>query len=129
MKLWLARIWIGAVLFFNVQCAVLFLWKPEAFAPSFELAGSTGIGLIRGLGVLFLMWNVPYAVALVNPRKHRISLYEAIAMQAIGLVGETLISLTLPKTHIIVRETLTRFIAFDGSGLIALLMAAWVARK
>ena len=87
------------MLFFNIQCAVLFLWKPEVFAPSFELAEAPGIAMVRGLGLLFLMWNVPYAVALSNPQKHRISLYEAIAMQTIALVGETFIYLTLPATH------------------------------
>ncbi len=48
-----------------------------------------------GMGVLFLMWNVPYAVALWHPLRHRISLYEALAMQAIGLLGESLIYLSL----------------------------------
>jgi len=129
MRLWLARALIGLVLFFNIQCAFLFLWKPEAFAPAFELAGTTGIGLVRGLGLLFLMWNVPYAAAMFNPQKHRVSLYEAIAMQTIGVVGETFICLTLPTTQSIVHDTLARFIAFDGGGLIALLLAGWITRK
>ena len=129
MRLWLARILIGLVLFFNIQCAILFLWKPEAFASSFELTGTPGMEMVRGLGLLFLMWNVPYAVALFNPQKHRISLFEAIAMQTIGLVGETFICLTLPSTHFIARNTLFRFIAFDSSGLVALLLAVWITRK
>jgi hypothetical protein len=129
MRLWLARLLIGLVLFFNIQCAVLFLWKPEFFAPSFELAEAPGIALVRGLGLLFLMWNVPYAVAISNPQKRRISLYEAIAMQTIALVGETLIYLTLPATHPIPQQTLIRFIAFDGGGLAALLLAAWIVPR
>jgi hypothetical protein len=32
------------------------------------------------------MWNVPYAVAFWDPVSHRLSLLEAIAMQAIGLL-------------------------------------------
>jgi hypothetical protein len=129
MRTWLARALIGVVFLFNIQCALLFLWKPEAYAPSFELAGVTGTGMIRGLGVLFLMWNVPYALALFHPRKHRISLYEAITMQAIALTGETFINNTLPSTQIIAQQTLTRFIAFDGGGLIALILAAWITRN
>ncbi|OIO95144.1 MAG: hypothetical protein AUK03_05880 [Anaerolineae bacterium CG2_30_64_16] len=60
------------------------------------------------------MWNVPYFVALLHPVLHRVSLYEAIAMQAIGLVGESLILWSLPGGHPAVGETLARFIAFDG---------------
>ena len=126
MRLWLARLLIGLVLFFNIQCAVLFLWKPEAFAPSFELAGAPGIAMVRGMGLLFLMWNVPYVVAFSNPQKHRVSLYEAIAMQTIALLGETFVYLTLPAAHPIPQQTLMRFIAFDAGGLAALLLAAWI---
>ncbi len=120
MRLWLARALIGLVLFINVECAVLFLWKPEAYAPSFGLADPSGIAWIRGLGLLFLMWNVPYAAAMLNPRKHRTSLYEAIAMQAIGVAGETFILTTLPITQSLAHVALERFIAFDGGGLLAL---------
>jgi hypothetical protein len=129
MRIWLARLLIGLVLFFNIQCAFLFLWKPEVFAPSFELAEAPGMAMVRGLGLLFLMWNVPYAVAISNPQKRRISLYEAIAMQTIALVGETFIYLTLPAAHPIPQQTLIRFIAFDAGGLAALLLAAWIVPR
>jgi len=126
MRLWLARLLIGIVLLFNLQCAIVFLWTPDYFAPAFGLTNLASIGIIRGFGVLFLMWNVPYAVALINPQKYRISLYEAIAMQTIGLVGETIIFFTLPSAPLVVRNTLLRFITFDGGGLAALLLAAWL---
>jgi hypothetical protein len=129
MRTWLARCLIGLVLLFNLQCAVLFLWKPELYAPSFELSGIPGMGMVRGLGLLFLMWNIPYAVAMFDPQRHRTSLYESIVMQAIALVGETLICLTLPPAHSIAQGSLLRFIAFDGGGLIALILAAWTTRK
>ena len=64
---------------------------PATFAPGFELGGAAGAAAVRGMGVLFLMWNVPYAVALWHPVRYRMSLYEAITMQAIGLIGESLI--------------------------------------
>jgi hypothetical protein len=57
MRQWLARALVGLVFFTNLECAVLFLWKPEAYAPSFDLAGPAGIAWIRGLGLLFLISN------------------------------------------------------------------------
>ncbi len=87
----LARLAILLVLLWNVQCALAFLFWPERFALSFELTGAAGEAAVRGVGLVFLMWNVPYAVALWHPLRHRISLYEASAMQAIGLLGESII--------------------------------------
>jgi len=128
-KTWLARLLIGLVFFFNVQCAIVFLAAPQLYAASFELSGPPGEGMLRGLGLLFLMWNVPYAVALWNPTRQRISLYEAVAMQAIGVVGESLLLATFPVGHAVIRESIWRFIIFDGSGLVLLILAAWVAQS
>jgi hypothetical protein len=114
---------IGLVLFFNVQCALVFLISPESFAPGFELQGAAGSGMVRGMGILFLMWNVPYAAALIHPVRWRVSLYEAVIMQAIGLAGETFLLATFPPGHPIISETVIRFIVFDGSGLLLLLLA------
>ena len=126
---WLSRILIGIVLFANLQCAVLFLWNPAGYAPGFELSGAIGEAMVRAIGLLFLMWNVPYAVALWNPLKHRVSLYEAIVMQAIGVIGETLLWWKIPAGHPALEATVTRFIAFDAFGLLALLVAAWIVFK
>jgi hypothetical protein len=126
-KTWLARLLIAPVFFFNVQCAVAFLIAPQLYATSFELSGPPGEGMLRGLGLLFLMWNVPYAVALWNPARRRISLYEALVMQAIGVVGESLILATFPPGHAVIRESIWRFIIFDGGGLALLILAAWAA--
>lgn len=123
----IARALIGLVLFFNVQCALAFIFSPGAFAPGFEVGGVPGEAMVRGLGVLFLMWNVPYAVALADPRRHRTSLYEAIAMQAIGLAGESLLVAGLPVGHPALQATAARFIAFDASGLAGLILAALLA--
>jgi len=125
----LGRLLVGLVLVINVQCALVFMGRPEAYAPSFELSGAAGEAMVQALGLLFLMWNVPYAVAALNPQKYRISLYEAILMQAIGLVGETLLLLGLTPGHPTLSATVTRFIAFDGGGLLALALAAWIIRK
>jgi hypothetical protein len=128
-KNWLARLLIGLVFFFNVQCAILFLVAPQLYAASFELSGPPGEGMLRGLGLLFLMWNVPYAVALWNPVRQHTSLYEAVAMQAIGVLGETLLLLTFPAGHAEISASVGRFIIFDGSGLVLLGLAAWLAAK
>ncbi len=126
VRLWAARVMIGAVILWNMQCAVAFLVAPGTYAPGFELSGPSGEAMVRGLGVLFLMWNVPYIVALLHPVRHRISLYEAIAMQAIGLVGESLILWSLGGGHPSTSSTLLRFIAFDGAGLVLLALAVGI---
>lgn len=125
---WIGRALIGLVFFFNVQCALAFLIAPQAFAPGFELEGPVGAGMVRGMGLLFLMWNIPYAFALVDPVKQRVSVYEAVAMQAVGFLGETLLLLTFEPGHATLRSTMLRFIAFDGGGLAALLLAARLTR-
>ena len=128
IRLWLARLLIGIVFLWNVQCAIAFLLAPATFAPGFELSGAAGAAAVRGVGVLFLMWNVPYAVALWHPVRHRVSLYEAVTMQTIGLIGESLILLSLGGAHPIAAGSVTRFIAFDGAGLLLLALAAWITR-
>ena len=128
VRLWLGRLLIGPVLLWNVQCAIAFLVAPATYAPGFELRGAAGEAMVRGMGVLFLMWNVPYAVALWHPVRHRVSLYEAVAMQAIGLIGESLILWSLRGGHPVAAGSVVRFIAFDGAGLMLLALAAWITR-
>jgi len=127
------RVWasglIAVVLLMNLQCAVAFLIRPGAYAPTFELQGEVGEAVIRSLGVLFVMWNIPYGVALWNPVRHRLALYEALGMQATGLAGETLIYALLPAMHVVARGAILRFVVFDGLGLLALATAAWLSRK
>jgi hypothetical protein len=122
-RLWTARVLIYLVLFLNVQCAFLFIAFPDQFVRSFELEGLIGNLIIQAFGILFLMWNIPYAVALSQPVYRRVSLLESIAMQATGFVGECLLLAGLPAGHPLIRESVTRFIFFDGAGL-ALLLAA-----
>ena len=125
----LARILIGMVFLFNMQCAVVFLVTPGSYARAFELPGEIGEAMIRGLGVLFLMWNVPYGVALWDPVRHRLALWEALVMQAIGVIGESIIYMTLSPGHAITRASLSRFIVFDAIGLLALGVAVWLSRS
>jgi len=119
----LSRILIGAVLFINLQAAVAFFIHPSDYAPWYELSGSAGNAAVKGFGLLFLMWNVPYLIAFIHPQKHKVSLFEATAMQSIGLVGEIFIWFGLPSINILLHKSIMRFILFDGIGLIALILA------
>jgi hypothetical protein len=38
-RLWAARILIGVVIAWNLQCALVFFLHPETFSPGFELTG------------------------------------------------------------------------------------------
>lgn len=126
MRINLARGLIGLVILVNVQCALSFLVEPGRYSPGFQLAGDLAEAVVRGFGVLFLMWNIPYLVALWHPLRHWVSLLEAVGMQSVGLVGESFIYLSVAGNLLILRSTLARFIVFDFLGLLALLAAAWL---
>jgi hypothetical protein len=126
---WIARILIAVVVAWNLECALVFLLNPAAFVPSFELTGIPGEAAVRGMAILFVMWNIPYLVALWNPRRNRVSLWEALAMQMVGVIGESIIFLTIPSEHTILHTSLLRFIAFDAAGVVALAGAVFLARK
>ena len=127
-RLWLARLLIAAVIAWNLQAAFIFLANPDAYAPAFELSGIPGAAAVRGIAVLFVMWNVPYLVACWQPRRYRLSLWEALVMQALGVLGETFILLSLPAGHTLLADSILRFIAFDAVGLPALGAALLLTR-
>jgi hypothetical protein len=129
LRLWLARLLISVVVAWNLQCALVFFLNPGAFAPGFELSGIPGEAALRGFAVLFVMWNIPYLVALWQPRRHRISLWEALVMQVIGVIGESLILIFLPSGHGVLHGSLLRFIFFDAAGVVLLGIAILVSRK
>jgi hypothetical protein len=110
------------VLFFNLQCALCFLISPSYYATAFELYGIPGDTAVQGFGLLFVMWSIPYVFALSNPLKHRISYLQAVMMQATGLIGEIIITETIPEIHTILLTSLQRFIVFDALGLILLVI-------
>lgn len=121
-----ASLFIGVVLFWNLQAALLFITHPFPYIPSFQLEGNSGRIMVQGLGILFLMWNIPYFFACWNPFRYRISLIEANLMQSIGVVGETLLQTSLPPNESVLRATASRFILFDAAGLLLLLIAFWI---
>jgi len=126
---WVARVLIGFVLTSNMQCTLAFIWVPARYSAALGVSGPTGTAVIRGFGLLFLMWNVPYSIALVHPVRHRISLIEAIIMQGIGLVGEAGIWLCGGLSGMPAADAIERFIWFDGIGLVFLLAAFFVTRR
>lgn len=118
LKTHLARLFMAIVLFFNLQCAFQFMFFPTSFSPSFELIGLSGDYSIRGMGILFLMWNVPYIFAAIQPVKNKTSYLQSLIMQSIGLVGETCLLITIPIGHAPLSSSISRFILFDGIGLL-----------
>lgn len=119
----LSRFLIGIVIFSNLESAFVFLWNPQDYVAGFGLQGVVGNFAIRSIGLLFVMWNVPYIVAFLHPIKHRISLIEAILMQAIGLIGETILCFSLSPDLVPIKNSLIRFIWFDFAGLVFLIIA------
>ena len=126
LRLWLGRMLIGVVIFANIQCALAFFLEPSAYILAYDLSGTPGEYAIQGFGILFLMWNVPYLVAFFHPQKFRMSLYEAVTMQSIGLLGESYLYIKLPSGFPHLASSILRFIVFDGLGLIFLFLAILV---
>ena len=129
MRLWISRSLIAIVTVWNLQAAVIFIISPESFVHAYELSGAAGEAAVRGVGVLFLMWNVPYVFAAIHPVRFRLGLAFALLMQLIGLLGESYIFSTLTMEHLILRGSILRFIIFDGAGLLLLLLAWLLIRK
>lgn len=129
VRMTFTRLLIAIVVFFNLQAALAFLIDPGKYVGGFEVSGAAGEALVRGMGILFVMWNIPYLVALLNPIKYRISLYEAVAMQAIGVIGESMLLADLPPGHPALVQSASRFIAFDGAGLGLLILATLLTTR
>jgi len=125
---WLVRLVVGVVFLFNVTCALEFIAWPERYAPAFEVSGTPGQMLVRGMGILFLMWNATYPPVLARPDRNRTLLAVILAQQAIGLAGEVWMWVTLPPGHTALWATGLRFIAFDGAGLVGMGLAFWLLR-
>jgi hypothetical protein len=127
-SLWLVRLAVGTVFFFNVTCALAFVAQPDRYMPGFEVGGIPGRTLVRGIGILFLMWNATYPPVLIQPDRHRTLFAVILAQQAIGVAGETWMWATLPAGHTALWNTGLRFIVFDGAGLVVMAVAFWLYR-
>lgn len=118
--IWLARIVVAIVFVVNVWCALVFIIDPETYAGGFELSGLPGRIVVQSFGILFLMWNATYPPVLFDPDKYRTVFQIVLLQQAIGVIGETWLLLTLPPGHSALHITGSRFIVFDGLGLMAM---------
>jgi len=114
---------IGIVTAWNVQAAIVFIFLPQSFVPGYELSGEAGEAAVRGVGVLFMMWSIPYLFAVYNPARYQLALSFALLMQLTGLLGESYILSTVGMEHVILRASILRFITFDGVGLVLLIAA------
>jgi hypothetical protein len=122
-----ASILIGIVFIINIQAGIDFYFNPEKYTAAYELSGIPGEISVAGVGLLFIMWNVPYAFALWNPVKNTISLVQATIMQALGVIGEAaLLSRFSAQDFPYLASSIKRFIFFDGAGLILLLLAGFL---
>jgi len=123
MRIWSARLLIGIVTAWNLQAAYIFIFSPATFVRAYELSGTASEAAVRGIGILFLMWNMPYLFALQNPIRFRLALYLSVLMQLIGLIGESYILSTLSVEHVVLRNSILQFIEFDAAGLLFLVTA------
>jgi hypothetical protein len=127
-SLWFARAALLAVLISNMTAAIPYVLRPADYAAAYELTGVPGEVAVRGFGILYLMWAVPFVPAIWHPVRNRVAFAAVLAMQAIGLAGESLMLAGLPAGHAVLRATGLRFIAFDGAGLVVLLIAYRLSR-
>lgn len=113
----------------NIQAGFDFYFHPQKYSYAYELIGTPGNIAISGFGLLFLMWNIPYAFALWNPIKNWISLIQAVLMQLIGCVGEIALIFQIPENqYLLLRSSMLRFILFDSVGLLLLLIAFFLTK-
>lgn len=119
-----SRILIGIVFAINIQAGFDFYFNPQKYSAAYELSGIPGEISVAGAGLLFLMWNIPYVFAIWHPVKHNISLIQANLMQFLGVAGESILLFRIPQQeHPVLTNSITRFIIFDGAGLVFLICA------
>lgn len=126
---WFARMAVGLVFAVNVSCAAAFILWPQNYAAGFEVSGVPGLTLVRGMGLLFLMWNATYPLVLWQPGAHRALFAVILAQQLMGVLGETWLWLALPPGHAALSATGLRFILFDGLGLLLMGLAFWFLHR
>ena len=50
---------IGLVFIINIQAGIDFFINPDHFLAAYQIDGVPGKAAISGIGLLFLMWNIP----------------------------------------------------------------------
>lgn len=122
-----ASLLISIVFIINIQAGIDFYFNPEKYTAAYELSGIPGEISVAGVGLLFIMWNVPYAFALWNPSRNKVSLIQATIMQFLGVIGETALLYRFSAQDFpYLASSIKRFVYFDGAGLILLFIAVFV---
>lgn len=132
LSLWFARLAVTTVFALNLSCALYFILRPQDYAGGFEVSGVAGEAIVRGYGILFLMWNATYPLVILQPQHQRALFAVVLVQQAIGVLGESWMWLALPPGHAALSATGLRFILFDGGGLIlmgAAFLWVWMAQR
>ena len=127
-RAWIARALVALVFVINVQCALQFVIWPDAYTAAYQLEGASAEAVVRSIGICFLMWNATYPPVIARPGRFRVLFGVVIAQQVIGLVGESLLLLTLGPDLAVLASSVTRFIVFDAAGLVALVVAFALTR-
>lgn len=118
---WAVRLTYAAVFVLNIMCAIQFVAAPASFAGAYQLSGVAGEAAVRGIGVVFLMWNATYPLFVARPRRNMALGAIVLVQQAIGCVGECAILLTLPPAgYEVLASSIARFVAFDAAGLVVM---------
>lgn len=121
---WVCRACFALVFIVNVQCAFSYIFMPESFAGGFQLSGIEGAVAVQGIGVAFLMWNATYPAFIARPQRFCVLGVVILFQQAIGLVGESMIYLSLPEFgYAQLAHSITRFIVFDAIGLVFMMLS------
>ncbi|MBN1318039.1 MAG: hypothetical protein JXA42_21330 [Anaerolineales bacterium] len=118
----LSRLAVVSVLVWHLSAAIPFTLHPETFITSFGVEGC-GVGgtvMVRGLGVAFLMWQIPYLPVIWHPARQKTCFGCVLGMQVVGLLGELLMLIDLPSGNPALLATGWRFVFFDGTGLLLL---------
>ncbi len=125
---WVIRLPVLIVFLSNLSAALPFLLVPDRFTASFELDGEVGAVMVRSIGLLFLMWIIPYVPILLSPERSPSCLWVILVQQLLGLGGESWMWLRT-EGHAVLRATGARFIFFDSVGLALLVVALWLSRS
>ena len=129
---WPARAAFLLAFAINVQRAASFVLWPDAYAPSFEVAGVPGAAAVQGLGPAPGPRSWAWPSAPPRPVPCRAVAASWRVPRAIGLAGEPSLPSGLPAGPAALSASIERFILFDAAGLV--LMAAafgwllWVKR-
>lgn len=126
---WTARVVVAIVFVLNMSAALAYVIQPSRYAAGYELEGVAGRVVVQAFGILFLMWNTTYPLVIVNPVRYRSLFTVVLVQQSIGLLGETLLLLSLPPGHDALYRTGIRFIVFDGLGLLVMLVVFLTLRN